>query len=391
MPETRWVDEPAGLDAVVRAAGGASAYAIDTEFHRERTYYPHVALVQLAWPDGLALIDPLAVDLSPLYALLEGPGVAVLHAAEQDLEVLERSCGTVPARLFDTQLAAGFLGFSTPSLVDLVDRLLGIRLPKGDRISDWTARPLLPGQLEYAAADVAHLLDVYDRLHERLAARGRLQWAIDECEQLRGRDRTGNDPETVWWRVKESRALRGRSRGVAQSVAAWREREAMQRDRPPRFVLPDLALLGIAHRPPTDLEALHRVRGLDGRHLGRGSAAAILDAVAEGLALPPERLRLPRTDDLGRRLRPAVTLAAAWVAQLAADLEIDAGLLASRGDVQAFLAGAPGARLANGWRAELVGEPVRRLVEGKAALAFDGAGGLRLIEAATPTPGGSSP
>lgn len=384
-PAPEWIDGAAALEGFVADACGQPAYALDTEFHRERTYWPQIALVQLAVPGRVVLVDPLAVDLAPLAALLRGPGLAVAHAADQDLEVLERACGTIPARLFDTQLAAGFLGYSTPSLATLVERLLGLRLGKGDRISDWTERPLSDAQIAYAAADVAHLLAIHQILVERLEARGRLQWALEECEALRTRPHEPQDPDTAWWRVKESRSLRGRSRGVAQALAAWRERVAAAEDRPARHVLPDLALLAIAHRPPRGVEELRRVRGLDGRHLKGGADRAILRAVEAGLALGPGELRLPPVDDLERRLRPAVTLTSAWVSQLASDLEIDAALLATRADLHDLLAGAPDARLATGWRAELVGEPVRELVEGRAGLAFDGRGGLRLV--AVPPPG----
>jgi ribonuclease D len=375
-----WVAEPAALRAAVDAARAAAAYAIDTEFHRERTYWPRLALVQLAWPGGLVLIDPFAVDLAPLADLFAGPGVAVMHAAEQDLEVLERACGAIPARLFDTQIAAGFLGHHSPSLASVVEDVLGTRIPKGDRISDWTVRPLSDAQLAYAAADVAHLLDLARILRAELEAKGRLAWAEAECEELRSRPRAAPDPETAWWRVKNSRHLRGRSRAVAQCVAAWREREAAATDRPPRAVLPDLALLGIAHRPPGSVAELRALRGLDGRHLRAGADRAIMGAVAAGLALPPERLRLPPTDTMERRLRPVAALAAAWVSQLAVDMAIDPALLATRADIHALLRGDPDARLARGWRAEVVGEPIRRLVAGRAALAFDGKGGLELIE-----------
>jgi ribonuclease D len=378
MPDHEWVDDQGRFEAVVRAAAAAEAYALDTEFHRERTYYPQLALVQLAWPGGLALIDPLAVDMGPLASLLEGPGLAVLHAADQDLEVLDTACGAIPTRLFDTQLAAGFLGMSSPSLVNLVERLLGHRLPKGDRLTDWTRRPLTPEQQAYAAADVDHLLELRSLLVERLSERGRLAWAEQECEMLLRRSRSPQDPATAWWRIKESRQLRGKARGVAQEVAAWRERRAAELDVPPRFVLPDMAVAAAAQRPPRSREDLVGVRAIDARHLKGQVVAEILDAVRRGEGLGPKELRLPPVDDLDRSLRPAVTLVSAWVAQLADDLDIDAGLLATRADLHAFLRGDPDAKLANGWRHELVGDPVRQLVEGEAALAFDGTGGLAL-------------
>jgi ribonuclease D len=312
--------------------------------------------------------------------VFEGPGVAVAHAADQDLEVLERSCGAIPRRLFDTQVAAGFLGHSSPSLGTLGSKLLGAHLPKGDRLTDWTRRPLSEAQQRYAAADVAHLLDMHRIIVERLTASGRLRWAEEECEALRARRRGNPDPDTAWWRVKDARTLRGLSRGVAQAVGAWRERQAAATDQPLRFVLSDLAVTTIAHHPPSTIEELQELRGIDGRNLRGGAGQVILSAVRAGLALPAEALRLPPADDVDRHLRPAVTLASAWASQLAADLRIDPALLATRSDLTAFVRGDENGRLRRGWRHDLVGEPLRRLVDGEAALAFAGRGKLSLEE-----------
>jgi ribonuclease D len=184
------------------------------------------------------------------------------------------------------------------------------------------------------------------------------------------------DPDLAWLRLKEARSLRGRSRGVAAAVAAWRERRAASLDIPARQVLPDLAVLGIAGAMPKSIGALRAVRGVDDRHLRGGAGDELLAAVAVGRELPEAATGEPRRDDVDRDLRPAVALVAAWVAQLGRDLRIDPSLLATRGDLAAFLNGDPDARLATGWRNTLIGEPVRRLVEGHAALAFgrDGAG-----------------
>ncbi len=378
--EHRWIDDTAALDDIVASVRGEPAYAVDTEFHRERTYFPHVALVQVAWAGGLALIDPLAVSLRPFAAVLGGPGVAVMHAAGQDLEVLDQECGTVPSRLFDTQLAAGFAGHGLPSLVSLVERVLGIRLPKGDRLADWLHRPLDADQLDYAASDVRHLLELYAQLRTTLEASGRLAWAEDECNDLRVRSTNRRDPAEAWWRIKEGRQLRGRAMGVMQAVAAWRERRAATINQPVRFVLPDLAMVGIAQRPPRSVDDLRAVRGLDDRHLRKPAGTEILAAVQEGLALTPAEVRAPPAGDVDRDLRPAVTLVSAWVSQLSRDLGIDTALVATRSDLEALLRGDADARLATGWRAEAVGAAIRQLVDGHAALAFDGNGHLTLEE-----------
>ena len=383
----RWVDSSAALDELIAQLAAQPAIALDTEFHRERTYHPQVALMQLAWrpsgadeasEDEVALIDPLEVDVRPLATLLEGPATIVMHAATQDLEVLMGACGTLPVRLFDTQIAAGFIGYSTPSLGNLIDGVLGIRLPKGDRLADWLRRPLSADQQEYAASDVSHLLDLNDALVADLNRRGRYDWAIAECDELLARAAVPRDPDEAWWRVKEARSLRWPAVGYAQALAAWRERRASVVDQPVRFVLPDLALVGIAQRPPTTVDGLRKVRGLDERHLRGGAAEEILDALAAARDMDREELHTPQVNDVDRELRAAVTLASAWVSQLGRQLKIDPTLLATRADLEAFLNGDRRARLGQGWREEVAGAALRRLAAGEAALAFDGKGGLVL-------------
>ncbi len=375
----RYVGSEAALDALVAELLEAPAYALDTEFHRERTYYPRLALLQVAWGGQVALVDPLVVEVRALAAVLSGPGLAVLHAADQDLEVLDRACGVVPNRLVDTQLCAGFVGFASPSLGTLVERVLGIRLEKGDQLTDWTRRPLTDTQRRYAASDVAHLLELWDALRAQLEAAGRLEWAEQECALLLERPRAAVDPDEAWWRLKHARQLRGRDRGVAQAVAAWRERRAAELDVPTRFIMSDLALGAIAHRPPTTRAELEHVRGVDARQLGGGAADALLAAIEAGRALAPEALRLPPPPTGEAIAKPAVALVSAWTAERARALGIDPGILATRADLVAFLQDPPGGRLQHSWRAAYVGEPIRRLVAGEASLALSG-GALVLEE-----------
>lgn len=377
-PSYRWVDDEPSLTSVVEELATEPRFGIDTEFHRERTYYPHLALVQIAWRSGIALVDPLVVDVKPLAEILSGDGLAVLHACDQDLEVLEQTCGALPRRVFDTQLAAGFVGYSSPSLSTLVERLLGRRMTKGDRLTDWTRRPLTADQRAYAAGDVAHLLDLYAELSHRLAGMGRLDWALEECAGLLTKPRGRPEPEVTWWKLRDSRQLKGRARGVAQEVAAWRERVAAETDRPPRFVLPDLAILAMAQRPPRSPADLEEIRGLEGRAPRGEIAAEILSAVERGVALAEEDLRLPPSVRLDSSLRVAASLASAWLSRRAAELRLDASLLGTRSDVEALLRRDPEARLASGWRRELAGSGLTDLVEGRAALAIDPADGLVL-------------
>lgn len=388
----RWVDRADEFERIVDELLVRPRYAIDTEFHRERTYFPKLALLQLAWhttgdggtgaPDELVLVDPLAFDLvAPLRRLFSSPTVAVFHAAQQDLDVLTHVCGAVPAQMFDTQLAAGFVGYSTPSLTSLLQAELGVIASKGDRLTDWLRRPLSTDQQTYAAGDVAHLLELHDRLVARLDSLGRLDWALEACEELRTRPTGATDPEHAWLRLKDVRILKHRSRGVAQAVAAWRERRAAAVDIPVRQVLPDLAILGIAQKHPRTTIELGQARGVDDRHSRGAIGTEILAAVAEGLG---RDVQLPSADveDLDRSLRPAVTLVSAWVSEVARTERVDASLLGTRADIVSLLRGDADARLAHGWRAELIGDGIRRLVEGRAGLTFDGRGGLRLIDVA---------
>ena len=380
MPSYEVITDDEEFKGVISEMAKQPEYAVDTEFHRERTYFPRLALVQLAWRDGLVLVDATTVDLHPLAELFASDAVAVAHAADQDLEVLEYACGAIPGSLFDTQVAAGFLGMASPSLGTLLDKTMGIRPPKADRLTDWLARPLSDDQLAYAATDVAHLLAVYDVLSQTLTARGRLQWATDECEELRQRARGARDPEEAWRKIKEARQLRGKARAVAQSVAAWRERRAAELNQPVRYVMPDLAVVGIAQRPPSRPGDLRKLRGMEGRGISEATAREVIAAVGSGKVNPPPVDSGAAGRELDRDLRPAVGLVSAWVSQLARDLEIETSLLATRNDLEALLRGDPDARLAHGWRASLVGEPIRKLVEGEAAVFFAGKGRLALEE-----------
>ena len=372
MGNYRYIDSDAGLRASVVALSGEPRFALDTEFHRERSYWPEAALIQIAWPGDLVLIDPLAVDVRPLSEVLSGGGLMVAHAASQDLEVLEHCCGAVPARIFDTQIAAGFLGRGTPALSSLYESEIGWRPPKADRLTDWLVRPLKTSQLEYAASDVMHLLEIHDRMAARLDELGRVDWAEAEFALLLERSRRARRPEEAWTRLKEVRHLRRRDLPVVRSVAMWRELRAARVNQPVRHVLPDMAVVSIARAAPRTTENLAAVRGV-GEGVARGRlGSAILKAVADGLASnwrpPPAR---PARSGHAERLRPAVGLVTSWVNQLARERMIEPSLLATRADIEALIRGDADARLSRGWRSEIVGEPVRRLVEGEAALAFD--------------------
>ena len=375
----RWITTESDLADYVTRLLSQPRYALDTEFHRERTYFPKLALLQIADAEQTVLIDPLTCDLSPLKALFAGEVVAVLHAAQQDLDVLTHAVGAVPLRLYDTQLAAGFMGYSTPSLVSLLQAELKVTMGKGDRLTDWLRRPLSKEQCDYAASDVAHLLQLQDTIEAQLVADGRSEWARAACEELRMKPVSGVDPGMAWTRLKDVRMLKSKARGVAQAVAEWRERRAMSLDAPVRQVLPDLAVLGIAQKQPRTVDDLAQARGVDERHtrgtIGKELLAAVEKGIAAEASLPPAE-----GEELERHLRPAVSLVSAWVSEVARTQRIDTTLLATRNDLVSFLRGDESSRLAHGWRNEFLGDGIRRLVEGRSALTFDGRGGLSLVD-----------
>lgn len=377
-----WVDSEKTLDDVIDSVLGGSRYAIDTEFHREKTYYPKLALVQIRWGTQTALIDPLAVDPRRLGRLFSSEILAVFHAAQQDLEVLRHASLEAPRNIFDCQVAAGFVGFSTPSLATLVQAVKKTSLSKGDRLTDWLRRPLTDQQCAYAADDVVHLFDLHDELTRQLTELGRIDWVNDACAELASRPTGPQDPSDAWLRLKEVRALKGSARGVAQALAKWREERAMRSDLPPRRVMSDMALLGISQRVPKSVEELANTRGVDDRHLSAEYCKEIMTAVRDGAK---NSIVLPSTenDDVDKFARPALTLITAWVGELARKHKIDATLLATRSDITAFLRQSPNARLREGWRATLIGDDLTRILNGEVGLSVDRNGHLKLISSAT--------
>ncbi|MEI7886515.1 MAG: HRDC domain-containing protein [Actinomycetes bacterium] len=376
--EYELIEDDAAFAILVDRVANEPCYAIDTEFHRERTYFPQVAMVQIADSHGIALVDALKVDLHPFATVLDGDGLAVMHAARQDMEVMERSCGTIPSRLLDTQIAAGFLGYTSPSLSTLLERELDVIAPKADRLTDWLRRPLGEAQLIYAASDVAHLLSLSSQLMERIDDRGRTAWVDAACEELRTEDRGPRNPADAWRRIKEVRHLRGASLAIAQAVAAWRETKAIETDQTPRFVLSDLGVVGVSASAPVTVEEIRSLRGVEGRNLRTGMAEELLSVVSSSRTNTPTRPPVSHSPELPSELKPALPLVSAWVSQRARELELETSLLATRSDLEDLLRGVPDARLTLGWRAELVGEPIRMLVSGEATLAFDRKVGLIL-------------
>ncbi len=370
MPGFAWIAKQKDFDQLVDELVDAGAYALDTEFHRERTYVPRLALVQVATKNRIALVDPLAVDVAGMKRAFESSATCTMHAGSQDLEILETVCGEVPQRIFDTQIAALFSGYRATSLAKLVDDLLEVQLDKSAQLTDWTRRPLPEAEQRYAASDVAHLLDLRDVLIARLEEEDRLSWAEEEFERLRQRDRSRPDPETLWWKLRGKSKLRGKARGVAQELASWREQVAERENRPPRTILSDMALLSLAHRPARDIRDLRGVRNLDPKRFKHTDD--LLNAIGRGLELPAHQLRLPpRKPENLAQVDGVITLCLAWLSQRAREERIDMSVLGTRDDVTELVL-RQRSRLTKGWRQTLVGHELESIIDGRAALCVNG-------------------
>ncbi len=281
MRDATLVTTPEQLDTAVFRLQGARHIAIDTEFMRERTYWPQLCLLQVASDSDCCLIDPLAgLDLAPLYAALSDPSrPKILHAARQDLEVLLNASGQVPGPVFDTQVAAALLGLPPQvGYADLVARQLGHSIDKGQTRTDWSRRPLSDAQLAYAADDVHHLLQLYTELAAALAARGRAAWHQEECALLEDPQLYRTEPAEAWRRLKGLGRLRPAEQAAARALAAWREQRAIASDKPRGWILSDEALYALATLMPAstgDLEQVRRsARRPSRRNASRGCSSA---------------------------------------------------------------------------------------------------------------------
>ena len=377
-----------------RAAAGGRI-AIDTEFVSERRYQALLCLVQVAVPDPGAqdgvrteVVDPLEgdPDFGPLARVLADPDVeVVMHAGRQDVALLKRTLDTAVRNIFDTQVAAGFLGFGNQEGYEsLVRKVLKVKLKGSEGFTRWDKRPLTPLQLEYAADDARLLLALGEELERRLGERGRLEWAREESRALE--DVTDErDAQRSYERLPRLGRLSESARGVALELAEWREQEARSADRPPGTVLPDQALIELARRTPRDKQGLEQIRGLPPQTLHR-RGDALLGAITRGRkrTAPAPPSEPPGRDPADA---PLVSLAQALVRHRSMETGVAVELIATQSELSALISslrrGEDGdhLRVANGWRRELVGDELRELVEGRRALSVDPEGGIRVSQA----------
>jgi ribonuclease D len=350
---------------------------VDTEFMRERTYWPELCVVQLAGTQDVAVVDAQApgLDLAPLGALLANQSVVkVFHAARQDVEIFLQLFGAVPVPLFDTQVAAMVAGFGDQVGYDsLVGALTGGHIDKAHRFSDWSARPLSPAQVTYAAADVTYLRQVYERLSARLDKEDRTAWVAEELAILANPATYRPDPDTMWERLRPRTGNR-RMLAALRAAASWREREAQRVNIPRQRLVRDESLLELAATSPANAEALGRIRGISRGFAEGASGQGLLAALAEAAALPEAALPDGRTAREGPKPSPAlVALLRVLLAEKAEAHDVAPKLLASADDLDRLATEEqPDIPALQGWRRQVFGEDALALKNGRIALGVSG-------------------
>ena len=364
------------LAAFCTPLANAEFVAVDTEFMRERTYWPKLCLAQVAGPEEAAAIDALAegIDLAPLDELMANPKVIkVFHAARQDLEIFYLRMNKVPTPLFDTQVAAMVCGHGeAASYETLATKLAKAKIDKSSRFTDWSRRPLSERQITYALSDVTHLRVVYEKLRQQLEKTDRLSWIAEEMSVLNDPATYRADPELAWRRLKP-RGASPRLLGVLKEVAAWRERTAQRIDIPRQRLIRDEQLLEIASHAPKTMEELALTRGL-GRGFAEGwQGREIMEAIERARNVP--EAELPTRDRHPEQLRApgaVVDLLRTLLRLKAEEAGVAARLVANADELDRLAAGKRDAPVLRGWRNEVFGRDAVDLIEGRLALSLDG-------------------
>ena len=373
------VDTPHALAELCARIASTPRVGLDTEFHTEKSYTPHLMVVQLLFDDGVALVDPLAVrDLRPLVDALSGARV-VGHALSSDLRILADAFETLPRDVFDTQVAAAFVGYGLSiSLLDLVRDLCGVTLRKSQTVSDWSTRPFTAKQVDYLVDDVRYLFALEDELRRQLRERGREAWADEEMPALTELRSYRNDPKRLYLRVSGNARLNRRELGILNELALLRDRYARERNIPLKYVLPDDVMIGLVQLRPKTAEELSQLRRIDAgtrRNLGE----RIVEAVKRGESIGEDELPPRAPKPLGPQREALVSTMAVLVSALAADNDLPTTLLLPRAALERIAREAPQTGEALGdvvnltsWRRQLVVEPLWELLTGESVLRVRG-------------------
>ncbi|HVC37676.1 MAG TPA: ribonuclease D [Gammaproteobacteria bacterium] len=375
-----WIETEDALKSLCEELRACEWLALDTEFMRERTYYPQLCLVQIATPNVVACVDVLAIkSLDPLFVLLQNPNsVKVMHSARQDLEMFFHLSGQVPAPIFDTQLAASFAGLPDQAgYASVVQALLGVTLEKSHTRADWARRPLAAAVLQYAADDVRYLRDIYVRLKQTLETQGRLKWLEADNAVLTDPATYRPDPETVWQRLHGLQRLKSRQFAAAKMLAAWRERQAMSSNLPRQWIFKDEVLMDLARQLPTSMDGLSSIRGMqEGLIRKHGDELIALMTSAHGDAKPAQA-----PEHLSARDEALVDALMAVVRIKGSEAGVSPAQLATRHDLEQLVRGQRDLDVLKSWRLETAGRALIEFMQGKTRLAIsDGVLGIHPVD-----------
>jgi ribonuclease D len=363
----QWIDSDAALAELCKSLSTQSAIALDTEFVRTRTYYPHIGLLQIADKNGVYLIDPLAIDnAQPMADVLTNPAIVkVVHACSEDLEVFHYAFGVLPESLFDTQVAAGFAGYGASiGYANLLREIKHIDIPKQETRSDWLQRPLSDAQLRYAALDVEYLLEIYRGLVAKLQQQQRLLWVESDCQGMINKLRNTHHENTYYTRVKSAWKLDAEQLTVLAAICRWREGQAKKNDVPRSRIVKDVSLFDIALKLPMDMQQLKRIQEISPRFLdvlGKEFLTVVIETLND-TGYYKEPLDRPLTSAQNTTLKSLK----AEVRQVAESLDLPPELLVRKKDYEALIRSAPRYYLPESlrdWRQEIIGDRLLQKVQ----------------------------
>ena len=350
---------------------GSPWLAVDTEFERTQTYFPELCLLQVANADIAAIIDPIAIaDLDPFFEVLYDKSITkVFHSGHQDLEIFFNLKGSVPTPIFDTQIAAPLLGYAEQiGYAKLVHKLSGVELGKAFTRSDWKQRPLKQGQLDYAINDVTYLGVAYVQFVEKLEKLNRLAWLEKDFSEMTNPDRYQPDPEHIWKKIREAKKLKGKKLAVLQKLAAWREITARKKNRPRNWLIRDDAIVDMAQLLPEDLNALTKIKGLQGKFV-KNHGVELLKIIHSAMELSPEPLANIRQSEKLTGQQEAMVDALSVIVRLQAQIhEMNPTALASKKELRVFVQNQDESILQSGWRKPLIGDALTEFMSGNKSI-----------------------
>ncbi len=375
MTPIQYIDTPSQLATLCEQIKKEPWLALDTEFLREKTYYPKFCLLQIATPEWVACIDPIALpQLESLFDAIYNPAIVkVFHSCRQDLEIFFQWTGKLPSPIFDTQVAAPLLGFQdNPGYAMLVSSLLSVNLNKAHTRADWSKRPLTEAELEYAADDVIYLCQIYQIMVQKLTALGRIDWLKNDFAELTNPALYKVDPETAWFKIKGKNKLTGKQLSIIQTLAQWREKIAQAEDRPKSWLLRDELLFDLAKLQPETVQELANVRGINERSVNRyGKELCQLITAAKNR--PPVPLHeKDRSAKKSQQEEAILDILTALVRVRAEENALNPTILASRKDLEELLSNDDvECPLLHGWRYTMAGKELVGLLKGELLLGID--------------------